>query len=92
MEIYFYYLGCFLQEFDIINFAFVYIIIEYGFITSKVTIHNMLMEAITISSIIGASAFAVWFVKARLQPEIERNLTKIDAAAPEEETIVAKQD
>ena len=41
----------------------------------------MLMEAITISSIIGASAFAVWFVKARLQPEIERNLTKIEAGS-----------
>ena len=57
-----------------------------------VTIHNMLMEAITISSIIGASAFAVWFVKARFQPEIERNLTKIEAATPAEEMIVAEQD
>ena len=56
-------------------------------------IHDMLMEAITIGSIIGASAFAVWFAKARFQPEIERSLTKIEAAAPEEEeTIVAKQD
>ena len=52
----------------------------------------MLMEAITISSILVASLFAVWFVKARFQPEIERSLTKIEAAAPEEETIVAKQD
>ncbi len=40
----------------------------------------MLMEAITISSILGASAFAVWFVKARFQPEIERSLTKIEPA------------
>ena len=57
-------------------------------------INDMLMEAITIGSIIGASAFAVWFVKARFQPEIERSLTKIEPAlaAPEEETIVAKQD
>ena len=66
----------------------------------------MLMEAITISSILGASAFAVWFAKARFQPEIERSLTKIEAAvaakdadakpvekavAAKEETIVTKQ-
>jgi hypothetical protein len=55
-------------------------------------INDMLMEAITIGSIIGASALAVWFAKASFQPEIERSLTKIEAAAPEEETIVAKQD
>lgn len=52
----------------------------------------MLMEAITISSILGASAFAVWFVKARFQPEIERSLTKIEpAVAAKEETIFTKQ-
>lgn len=52
----------------------------------------MLMEAITISSILGASAFAVWFVKARFQPEIERSLTKIEpAVVAKEETIVTKQ-
>ena len=52
----------------------------------------MLMEAITISAILGASAFAVWFVKARFQPEIERSLTKIEAAvSAKEETIVTKQ-
>lgn len=49
----------------------------------------MLMEAITISSIVGASAFAVWFAKARFQPEIERSLTRIEAVAPEKETVVA---
>jgi hypothetical protein len=52
----------------------------------------MLMEAITISSILGASAFAVWFIKARFQPEIEKSLTKIEATvAAKEETIVTKQ-
>ena len=52
----------------------------------------MLMEAITISSILGARAFAVWFVKARFQPEIERSLTKIEpAVSAKEETIVTKQ-
>ena len=55
-------------------------------------IHNMLMEAITISSILGASAFAVWFIKASFQPEIEKSLTKIEAAvAAKEETIFTKQ-
>ena len=53
---------------------------------------NMLMEAITIASIMGASAVAVWFGKARFQPEIEGTLTKLEADAPAEETIVAKQD
>jgi hypothetical protein len=54
--------------------------------------HNMLMEAITISSILGASTFAVWFAKTRFQAEIERGMTKIEAAAAavKEETIVAK--
>jgi hypothetical protein len=52
----------------------------------------MLIEAITISSILGASAFAVWFIKARFQPEIEKSLTNIEAAvAAKEETIVTKQ-
>jgi hypothetical protein len=54
-------------------------------------IDNMLMEAITISSIVGVSAFAVWFAKAKFQPEIERNLTKIEAAASEKETVVAER-
>ena len=54
-------------------------------------IDNMLMEAITISSIVGVSAFAVWFAKAKFQPEIERNLTKIEAAVSEKETVVAKR-
>jgi hypothetical protein len=71
--------------------VFFYIIIKYGFITSKVIVHNMLMEAITISSILGASALAVWFVRSRFQPEIGRSLTKIEAAAAKEETTVTKQ-
>ena len=53
----------------------------------------MLMEAITISSIVGASALAVWFAKGRFQPEIERSLAKIEAATTtttEQETIAAR--
>jgi hypothetical protein len=49
----------------------------------------MFIEAITISSILGGSAFAVWFAKSKFQQEIERNL-KIEAAEQEKEAIVAK--
>lgn len=53
----------------------------------------MITEAITISSIVGASALAVWFAKGRFQPEIERSLAKIEAATTtttEQETIAAR--
>jgi hypothetical protein len=53
----------------------------------------MLMEAITISSIAGASAFAVWLAKAKFQPEIERSIAKIEAATTattEQKTIAAR--
>lgn len=53
----------------------------------------MIMEAITISSIVGASALAVWFAKARFQPEIERSLAKIETATTattEQETVAAR--
>jgi hypothetical protein len=48
----------------------------------------MFIEAITISAILGGSAFAVWFAKSRFQPEIERTLIRIEDAAQEKETIV----
>jgi hypothetical protein len=51
----------------------------------------MFIEAITISAILGGSAFAVWFAKSRFQPEIERSLIRIEEAAQEKETIVAKR-
>jgi hypothetical protein len=51
----------------------------------------MLIEAITISAILGGSALAVWFVKSRFQPEIERSLIRIEDAAQEKETVVAKR-
>ena len=50
----------------------------------------MLVEAITISAILGGSALAVWFAKSRFQPEIERSLITIETAAQEKETAVAK--
>lgn len=51
----------------------------------------MIIEAMTISAILGGSALAVWFAKSRFQPEIERSLIKTEAAAEEKETIVAKR-
>lgn len=51
----------------------------------------MIVEAITISAILGGSAFTVWFAKSRFKPEIERSLIKIETAAQEKETIVAKR-
>lgn len=51
----------------------------------------MIIEAITISAILGGSAIAVWFTKSRFQPEIERSLIKIEDATQEKETIVAKR-
>lgn len=51
----------------------------------------MFIEAITISAILGGSAFAVWFAKSRFQPEIERSLIRIEEAAQEKETVVAKR-
>jgi len=51
----------------------------------------MFTEAITIGVILGGSACAVWFAKSRFQPGIERNLSRIEAAAQKEEAIVAKR-
>jgi hypothetical protein len=51
----------------------------------------MIIEAITVSAIMGASAFAIWYARARFQPEIERSMTKIEAAGPKEETILTKK-
>jgi hypothetical protein len=50
----------------------------------------MLVEAITISAILGGSALAVWCAKSRFQPEIERSLITIETAAHEKEKAVAK--
>ena len=48
----------------------------------------MINEAITIAFILGGCSAAAWFAKSKFQPEIERNLTRIEA---EEEAIVARQ-
>ena len=51
----------------------------------------MLTVAITLGVILGGSACAVWFANSRFQPEIERNIGRIEAVAQKEETIVAKR-
>ena len=39
----------------------------------------MITEAITIGAILGASAAVVWLAKAKFQPEIDRNLSTLEA-------------
>jgi hypothetical protein len=50
----------------------------------------MIEQAITLSALLGVSAIAVWFAKAKFQPEIERNLAIIEAQAEKEELIAAR--
>jgi hypothetical protein len=38
----------------------------------------MISEAITIASILGGCAVAVWFAKTKFQPEIDRSSGKIE--------------
>lgn len=52
----------------------------------------MLEEAITIAAIIGGSAAAVWYAKKKFQPEIERNLEKLESPAMVEEFVRKKHD
>jgi hypothetical protein len=48
----------------------------------------MITEAITIAVILGGCAAAALFAKSKFQPEIERNLAKIEA---EEDAILARR-
>lgn len=47
----------------------------------------MITEAVTISIILGGCAAAAWFAKTKFQPEIEKNLARIEA----EEAIMARR-
>lgn len=51
----------------------------------------MFEEAITIVAIIGGSAAAAWYAKKKFQPEIERNLAKIEGSALEVQEFVHKK-
>lgn len=39
----------------------------------------MFEEALTIAAILGGSAAAAWYAKSKFQPEIERNLAKVES-------------
>jgi len=41
----------------------------------------MFEEALTIAAILGGSAAAAWYAKSKFQPEIERNLAKVESPA-----------
>jgi hypothetical protein len=47
----------------------------------------MITEAITIGAILGVSGAVAWLAKVKFQPEIERNLARIES----EEAIVARK-
>lgn len=50
--------------------------------------YGMITEAITIAVILGGCAAAALFAKSKFQPEIERNLAKIEV---EEDAILARR-
>ena len=51
----------------------------------------MLGEAITIAVIIGGCAAAAWYAKNKFQPEIERNLEKLESPAVEVQEFIHKK-
>jgi hypothetical protein len=51
----------------------------------------MIEEAITIVAAIGTSAAAVWYAKNKFQPEIERNLARIERPAVELQEFTHKK-
>jgi hypothetical protein len=51
----------------------------------------MFEEAITITAIIGGSAAAAWYAKKKFQPEIERNLEKLERQTMTEEAFYKKR-
>jgi hypothetical protein len=51
----------------------------------------MIEEAITIAAVIGAGAAAVWYAKNKFQPEIERNLARIEKPAVEVQELAHKK-
>lgn len=51
----------------------------------------MLGEVITIAVIIGGCAAAVWYAKKKFQPEIERNLEKLERSEAVEEFVYKKR-
>jgi hypothetical protein len=50
----------------------------------------MLEEAITITIIIGGCAAAAWYAKNKFQPEIERNLARLERPEAVKEFVYRK--
>ena len=78
---------------DLCNIIFgdCHIIIKSKFISESHTLNAMIEEAITILAVIGASAAAVWYAKNKFQPEIERNLARIEKPAVEVQEFTHKK-
>lgn len=72
-------------------FSNCHIIIKSKFISKPNALNAMLEEVITIVAIIGASAAAVWYAKNKFQPEIERNLARIEKPAAEVQKLAHKK-
>lgn len=51
----------------------------------------MLGEAITVAFIIGGCAAAAWYAKNRFQPEIERNLERLERTEAVEEFVYKRR-
>ena len=68
-----------------------HIIIKSQFISESYTLSAMIEEAITIAAVIGGSAAAVWYAKNKFQPEIERNLARIEKPASEVQELSPKK-
>jgi hypothetical protein len=64
-----------------------YIILKYQFIFLTSELRTVILESLTIGSILGGSALVTWLGKTRFQPEIERSIAATDS---EEKAIIAK--
>ena len=51
----------------------------------------MIGEAITIAFLIGGCAAAAWYAKNKFQPEIERNLARLEKSETVEEFVYQKR-
>ena len=79
------------QDLSDIIYGNCHIILKSKFISKPCTLSAMLEEAITVVAVIGASAAAVWYAKNKFQPEIERNLARIEKPAVEVQGFTHKK-
>jgi len=79
------------QDLSDIIYVNCHIILKSKFISKSYTLDAMIEEAITIVAVIGASAAAVWYAKNKFQPEIERNLARVEKPAVEVQEFTHKK-